>query len=212
MVPAGLISGESRILLRALLLVIVASCLSLAGVRSHAASPGDEARLIEAMQQGGVVVLIRHSATDPGVGDPPGFRLADCSSQRNLSPEGREQARRIGAWFKNHGIEPTAVRVSPWCRTRETARLAFGRSTDWTALSNILGDRSREGEYASQVREAIKRVDKGAIEVFVSHGVSISAHIDVYLSQGEMVVVRPTRAAAAGNPGGVEVLGRVRVP
>ena len=212
MITADLISGKLRILLRALL-VMVSACMSLGGPMSYAASPQGEAHLIDAMRRGGVVVLIRHSATDPGVGDPPGFRLADCSTQRNLSPAGLEQAQRIGEWFKSHGITPTSVRASPWCRTRETAKVAFGQSTDWPALSNIFGDRSREGEHAGRVREAVARVGEGALEVLVSHGVSINAFIDVYLSQGEMVVVRPARGAAgASDPGGIEVLGRMLVP
>lgn len=165
-----------------------------------------EARLVEAMRRGGVSILVRHSATEPGTGDPPGFKLTDCATQRNLSDTGRGQARRLGQWFEANGIRPTTVRASPWCRTRETATLAFGRSEDWAALSNLLKDRSREEDHRGQVREAIANAGADAIDVFVSHGVSISAFVDVYLQQGEMVVVRPVGAA------GVEVLGRLLVP
>ena len=193
------------------------------GAGAFAATPSEESRLVEALRQRGVVILIRHSATDPGVGDPPGFKLSDCSTQRNLNDAGREQARRLGNWFKVHGIVPTAVWVSPWCRTRETAMLAFGRSQDWVALSNLLGDRSRQDEHARQVRDAIAAVGADKVDVLVSHGVSINAFIDVYLQQGEMVAVRPvpaasttasTTSAATGRigTGGIEVLGRWLVP
>lgn len=191
-----------------------------------AAELPDESRLLQAMRQGGVAVLIRHAATEPGVGDPPGFELTDCATQRNLSNAGRAQARRLGEWFKSHGIVPTSVRASPWCRTRETATLAFGRSEDWPPLSNLFGDRSHQGDQARQVRSAIANVGSGSTEVLVSHGVSINAFIGVYLSQGEFVVVRPSGADGAGgveggrrasmgasvDAPGVDVLGRLLIP
>jgi hypothetical protein len=133
------------------------------GSAALAASAQDEARIVQALKQGGVTVLIRHSATDPGTGDPPGFKLSDCATQRNLSDGGREQARRLGQWFKANAIQVTAVRTSPWCRTRETATLAFGRSDDWSALSNLLSDRSRQGDQTKQVREAIAAQTDGAV-------------------------------------------------
>ncbi len=177
------------------------------------AAPPEEERLLQSIRQAGVVILIRHSATDPGVGDPPGFKLADCATQRNLSESGREQARRLGQWFAANGIRPTGVRVSPWCRTRETAALAFGRSENWAALSNLLGDRSNQDEPARQVQAAIAGVGSTAVDVLVSHGVSINAFIGVYLQQGEMVVVRPAgpTGIAAGKPQ-VEVVGRLLLP
>jgi len=87
------------------------------------------------LRQGGIVVAFRH-ALAPGTFDPPGFRLGVCSTQRNLSDEGRTQARRIGAWFKARELRPAAVRSSPWCRCLETAELAFGRAEAWPALGS----------------------------------------------------------------------------
>jgi broad specificity phosphatase PhoE len=165
--------------------------------------------VLEALRKGGVVVLIRHSATEPGTGDPPGFDLQDCTTQRNLSEAGRAQARNLGRWFRSNAIVPATVRASPWCRARETAMLAFGRSEDWTALSNFLVDGRDRDERIRQVREAIAAVGNGDVDVLVSHGVSINAFIGVYLAQGELVVVRP---AVGGGLASVEVLGRLRVP
>lgn len=195
--------------LLALLASLLASLLlpSWLGAGAAAAELHDDARLLQAMRQGGVAVLIRHSATDPGTGDPPEFRLNDCATQRNLSDAGRAQARRLGGWFRSNGIVPASVRASPWCRTRETATLAFGRFEDWPALSNLFGDRSRQQDHALQVRRAIADVAVGHTAVLVSHGISINAFIGVYLSQGEFVVVRPS-----GGDGGVEVLGRKLIP
>ena len=89
----------------------------------------DEA-LWRLLAKGGQVLVIRHGLTTPGVGDPAGFRLEDCATQRNLSDEGREEARMLGAAFKARKVPLGEILASPWCRCVETARLAFGRSTD----------------------------------------------------------------------------------
>ena len=67
----------------------------------------DREALWALLQSGGQVVVMRHAATEPGVGDPPGFRLDDCRTQRNLSAAGREEARRIT--HGTHGERPWAV-------------------------------------------------------------------------------------------------------
>ena len=89
------------------------------------------------IRAGGCAVLIRHAQTVAGVGDPPGFRVDMCSTQRNLSEDGRAQARRIGQWFQTHGLKPRAVQSSAWCRCKDTADLAFGRHIVWQALNSF---------------------------------------------------------------------------
>ena len=68
------------------------------------------------LRAGACAVVLRHAHTDPGVGDPPGFQLNQCDTQRNLDAQGRAQAERIGRWFKSRALEPKAVRSSAWCR------------------------------------------------------------------------------------------------
>jgi len=207
--PALILATSCLLWLSSLLPVVAGSSASAATSGAPAATgtaATSEARLVESVRRGGVTILIRHSATEPGVGDPPGFNLTDCASQRNLNDAGREQARRLGRWFEANGLRPTAVRVSPWCRARETAMLAFGQSQDWIPLSNLLSDRTRQVEQTRAVRDAIVAGADGTIDVLVSHGVSISAFVDVYLRQGEMVVVR-----RAGD-GGIEIVGQLLVP
>jgi broad specificity phosphatase PhoE len=207
-------------------LLLFAACGGAVAAEQASGTASEQEQLAQALRMGGVIVLIRHSVTDPGVGDPPGFELGDCSTQRNLSDAGRGQASRIGQWFKQHAIEPTVVRASPWCRTRETAMLAFERFEDWSALSNLLGDRSRQEEHARQVREAIAGIGPKEVAVLVSHGVTINAFIGEYLRQGELVVVRPAArrhgharpdVAGGSTPGEdagdeFEVVGRLLVP
>lgn len=88
--------------------------------------------------------MLLHRAAEPGIGDPPGFRLGVCATQRQLSEQGRAQSQRIGAWFSARGLAPAEVRSSAWCRCLDTATLAFGRARAWTALNSFFGDRSVE--------------------------------------------------------------------
>ena len=117
-------------LLRGFLFLVLAAACDIA----HA----DEA-LWAQLRAGGLVVFIRHADTDPGVGDPPGFRLDDCKSQRNLSAAGREQARRLGEVFRRERVPVAQVLSSEWCRCRDTATLAFERYEPWAALNNLFG-------------------------------------------------------------------------
>ena len=60
-------------------------------------------------------LLMRH-ALAPGTGDPTGYSLTDCNTQRNLNAQGRQQATRIGQWLQRQGIEQAVVLTSPWLR------------------------------------------------------------------------------------------------
>jgi phosphohistidine phosphatase SixA len=173
------------------------------------AQAADDAALLRELRAG-AVVLMRHTQTTPGVGDPPGWKLERCETQRNLAPVGIEHAKRIGQWFQSQQLRVTVVRSSPWCRTRDTAMLAFGRHEDWPALSNIFEDRSGADAQAVAVKRYIDSVKPGELVVLVSHGSTIG-HIvpgGGGLASGESVVVR--RAAQAGAAPGV--LGRLTIP
>ena len=91
--------------------------------------------LVEALKRGGYVLLMRHAATEHVAPDAQLFNLRDCSTQRGLSEEGREQARLIGKSFARLGIPVGQVLSSPYCRCLETGRLAFGRVTESELLS-----------------------------------------------------------------------------
>ena len=80
--------------------------------------------LLNQLEDGGKLIFIRH-AYAPGGGDPNNFNLDDCSTQRNLNNEGREQAKYIGEFFKKNKIEIDKVLSSEWCRCKETAKIAF---------------------------------------------------------------------------------------
>lgn len=144
------------------------------------------------LKQGGHVVLMRHTVTTPGVGDPDGFRIEDCSTQRNLSEEGREHAKRIGQAFREFRVPIDAIQASPWCRCVETAGLAFGRGAEvWNALSNLFG---RSENRQKQVEELSARISawrgKGNL-VLVTHGSTVMALTRISPQTGEMVILAP---------------------
>src|SRR5918997_3678549 len=100
-----------------------------------------------ALREGGRVVLIRHGATSGGSGDPPGFRLDDCATQRNLTEAGRAQVQRLGEAFRARGIRVDKVISSEWGRCRETAELmALGAVAPAPTFNNafVLSDQRAE--------------------------------------------------------------------
>ena len=109
------------------------------------------------LKSGGQVVIMRHAATDGTAGDRDTMRLEDCSAQRNLSPSGRDEARRIGSAFKARGITVDDVRSSLWCRCLDTATLAFGTANPWLPLNSFFRNRDRELGQTGAVRELISR-------------------------------------------------------
>jgi len=170
--------------LRAVLVVLGLVCAS--GSRSSLASEV----AWHALREGGTVVLLRH-AQAPGTGDPPGFRLGDCSTQRNLSSEGREQARQIGVQFTANHIPIERVLSSEWCRCLETARLAFGdRVEPFPALNSFFSTQDAEGAQTRAVRALVEgwRAQAGVL-VLVTHQVNITALTVLYPAEGGILGV-----------------------
>jgi phosphohistidine phosphatase SixA len=162
----------------------------------------DEAAAWEALRQGGVA-LVRH-AIAPGVGDPPGMRLDDCATQRNLDEAGRAQARRMGERFRANGVAPGAVLSSRWCRARETATLAFpGARSDAPAFDSFFGDRTDADRRTAEAIELIRGWKGPGPLVVVTHQVNVTALTGVFPASGEAVVVRVAEK-------GLAVLGRIR--
>ena len=182
----------------------LAAALALAALPAAA----DEAAAWAALRAGGHVALIRHASTESGLGDPPGYKLDDCATQRNLSARGREEARRLGERFRKEGVAVERVFTSPWCRCRDTAKEAFGKADDWEALSSFFDDRSRAEGLTERVKNRIgtysTRRPKGTI-VMVTHNVNIAALTGISAGTGEVVVVRPDGCC------GLKVVGRTAI-
>jgi broad specificity phosphatase PhoE len=160
--------------------------------------------LWQRLRGGGQVVLLRHALTTPGVGDPQGFRVGDCTTQRNLSDEGRAEARRLGDALRARGVPVGQVLSSPWCRCVDTARIAFGREAQLQeALGNLFGRPEREARQLAALRPLVERVPERGNTFMVSHGSTILALTGISPATAEMVVLAPK----AG--GGFSVAGRL---
>lgn len=164
--------------------------LAFAGLQCRAAEP-PESVLWQQLRGGGVVVLMRHAATDPGIGDPPGFTLGQCATQRNLSERGRQDARAVGAAFRRYGVQPGAVWSSRWCRCLDTARLAFGQAEPEPGLDSMFKD--DDAQVAAKLRGLTMRLaarrDTAPL-VLVTHDVNLRALTGHSLAPGEMLLAQ----------------------
>jgi broad specificity phosphatase PhoE len=165
---------------------------------------GDEA-LWNQLREGGYVILIRHGATEFGVGDPPGFKLGDCKTQRNLSESGRAEARRLGEAFRSHGVAVSDVRSSQWCRCLETARIAFGRVEPFPALNSVFPDRLQEARQKPVVLKLAAEVKPPDNLVLVTHSFNIRALVGVSPGTAEIVIARY-------EGGDLKLAGRIAAP
>jgi phosphohistidine phosphatase SixA len=164
------------------------------------------ARLADRLRRGGYVLAFRHASTDFSMTDST-RDLRDCSGQRNLTPEGRREARSIGREFRRLGIPVGRVLASPFCRTRETATLAFGRAVPSRALLSaefFEGERAGERQPA-RLRQLLASPPRGATNtILVSHNFAIEDATGESLVEGEAVIVTPGRGRR-----GFEVVSRL---
>jgi len=175
--------------------------LGLAGAWAPVRAASVPADLLDALRAGGCVLLIRHARTDPGVGDPPGYRVEVCSTQRNLSDEGRTQAERLGAGLRDAGVVIGPVRSSRWCRCLDTARLAFGRVEPWPVIDSFFDQRDAEPAQTRALRAWVLGFRGPGNAALVTHQVNATALTGESTSMGEVLVLRPASGA-------LKVLGR----
>ena len=145
--------------------------------------------LINELKQGGKLIFIRH-AYAPGGGDPDNFDINDCSTQRNLSNSGREQANKIGSFFKVNNILIDKVYSSEWCRCKETALIAFNEFENKSFLNSFFSSKFAQNKYSqvNNLKEFIKNNKGKQNLVFVTHYVVISENLNYLSSSGEIVV------------------------
>jgi virginiamycin B lyase len=170
--------------------LLVCATLLLLTAAGGAARPS----LVKQLQHGGLVLVLRHAATDQSKQDEDRVDLADCGTQRNLSADGRAQARAIGRAARRLRLPIGTVRTSGFCRTRDTARLAFGRGTVDPALLNTIGA-THDAAWRVQIRAARRLIGTppraGTLTVLVTHGVVVTDATRLVLDEGEALVFRP---------------------
>lgn len=163
---------------------------SFLGIGWHHANASELANLLK---QPDHVLLMRH-ALAPGVGDPAGYKLQDCKTQRNLDAKGREQAQRTGQWFRAQGVKESLVFSSAWCRCTETAeKLGFASPVLESSLNSFFDD-MRQGPQSNASLQAfiagqLKSKGRKAL-ILVTHHVNIAEFMGENVGSGDMVLAK----------------------
>ena len=140
----------------------------------------------------GYVLLMRHSYA-PGVGDPDNFKLNDCSTQRNLSDVGRQDAKDVGEWLQRREIKIFRVETSRWCRAKETAQLlGLGKVRLNKNLDSLFeeADALNHPQTAAVRKQIQNHRNKSGLLVLVGHYVNIAALTGVGVASGEGILIK----------------------
>ena len=140
----------------------------------------------------GYVLLMRHSYA-PGVGDPDNFKLNDCSTQRNLSDVGRQDAKDVGEWLQRREIKIFRVETSRWCRAKETAQLlGIGKVRLNKNLDSLFeeADALNHPQTAAVRKQIQNHRNKTGLLVLVGHYVNIAALTGVGVASGEGILIK----------------------
>jgi phosphohistidine phosphatase SixA len=173
------------------------------GTAADSARAG-EAEAWSALRAGRHVALMRHADAPGGFGDPPGFKVEDCATQRNLSAKGRADALKIGARLRSEGITLETILSSPWCRCIDTATLLqLGPVKTEPTFGNVVVLRDQRESLTSGARTIIDQWTGSGILLVVTHGANIQALTGIQPASGEIVVVR------GGSGGGRDAVGRL---
>jgi phosphohistidine phosphatase SixA len=173
------------------------------GSTAECAGADDAADAWKALRAGGHVALMRHADAPGGAGDPPGFRVDDCVTQRNLSEKGRADAEKIGSQLKREGIAFAKVLSSPWCRCIDTAKLMnLGTVETEATFGNVVVLRDQREALTAGARALIAKWTARGNLLVLTHGANIAALTMISPASGEIVVVR-------GGSGSVEPVGRL---
>jgi len=147
--------------------------------------------IVAKLREGGLVLYMRHTSTDFSRNDAQMTSYEDCAHQRNLTDAGRAEARAIGAAIRALDIPIGLVLASPFCRTRETAELIFGRATVSNAARG--GPAQADGDRYAELKILFATPVSGGVDLaIVSHGNPYRAIVGgPYLAEGEAAVIEP---------------------
>jgi phosphohistidine phosphatase SixA len=167
-------------------IILSAFCL-LAAVLAQASDLSDK------LQSPDYVLLMRHTLA-PGVGDPTGYTLEDCKTQRNLSAEGRQQAVAVGHWLRKQGVTTADVHSSAWCRCKDTAELLhFSGFKVAPALASFFDEmhlaKARTQALEQFIAEKAKTKGNKAL-ILVTHHVNIHGFMGENIASGDMVLAK----------------------
>ncbi len=152
----------------------------------------DKIPVWDLLKSGNHFAMVRH-AIAPGTGDPSNFKIGDCSTQRNLSDEGKHQAKSIGKRFRENGIENVNIFSSQWCRCLETAQLlSLGPVQELPPLNSFFRDSENGASQIQALKEWLSKKNLSSPTLLVTHQVNITELTGIYPRAGEMVIVERT--------------------
>jgi phosphohistidine phosphatase SixA len=162
--------------------------------------------IVRKLQAGGYILYMRHTSTDFNQSDTKSRSFEDCANQRNLTDKGREEARSVGVHIKRLHIPIGEVLASPFCRTMETARLAFGKARPMTEVRGGPARSENPARYEALKTLLSTRIGKKENLAISGHGNPFHAVAGPpYLAEGEVAVVQPE------GEGRFQVIARIRL-
>jgi phosphohistidine phosphatase SixA len=184
-------------------------CAAIVFLVSTASAAAADNPVWSALREGPRIILMRHAATSGGAGDPDGFRLGDCATQRNLTEKGRTDAKAAGEQMRAQKVPVGKVLTSQWCRCQDTAALMnLGHPIETVeTFNNAYSFRDRRDELTKGARAVIAGWKGPGVLIVVTHGANILPLTGFQPAEGEMVVVEPGVAA----DGRLRVIGRIPV-
>ena len=152
-----------------------------------------KAGLAQDLMDGQHVLLMRH-ADAPGYGDPAGYVIGQCATQRNLGDAGKKQAQAIGVWLGQQGIASAHVFSSPWCRCVDTATLLnIGPVKTEPSLGSFFDNMALERKQTKALEGFIKNElakPSKAPRILVTHHVNIQAFTGKVVGVGDMLLLK----------------------
>lgn len=169
--------------------VFIALLLTIFSVLSSVSFSETDEIMWEKLKNGGLVVLMRHTSVKNG---DSLLRDPSCLEERNLSEKGKKEAARIGKMFATKAVSINQVLTSPYCRTTDTAEIAFGNSqpVEFLTLLEVLPQEQAE-ENTDQLTQIIGSYSGAGNLVLVTHAPNINAVSFEVVEMGAFVIFQP---------------------
>jgi phosphohistidine phosphatase SixA len=188
----------TRHVVRFLIVTIAAMVCSLTAMGQGAVAPGAQAEWIDALRQGGYVIVFRHGATHNDQADTDPLHPENVAQQRQLNDQGRALARAIGDAMRKLKIPVGQVHTSVFNRAVETGKLlGFGEVTpslDFTEGGLVVSPIENNRRMAALRKVAATAPAAGSNVVVVTHKPNI---LDAFgkdwfdVREGEASVLKP---------------------
>jgi phosphohistidine phosphatase SixA len=155
----------------------------------------DGQELVNELRNGGYILYFRHGITDHSTHDADRQNLDNCSTQRLLSDEGRQQMKDIGDAIQQLNIKIGTIESSPYCRSIDTATQAFGRmEINQNLKHTVTADEETSNRQAKQLRKrlSIKPEISGSNDVLSSHTANLQEAVGIWPTpEGVAIIFKP---------------------